>query len=170
MAGAFASHCLLKVSHKTHSASRDWDPSDSSHTLHSASLVLDWAEGHPHPPLSTGGAGRSWHESSWQRGSEAFGALQVDRAGREHVPSQSRLRLCLWKSSQHWMPGLVALMQAEVVPGKGLPPPAVFGGTGTIILRPRARCSLGHVRAQRGHGQGVQPWACAGSPARPGTC
>lgn len=112
MARAFASQCQLKECHETHSASRDWDPSDSSCTLHRASLVfptipvLDWAEGHPHPPLSTGplphavllrGAGRFWHESCWHRRSGICGALQVARAGREHVPSQPRLCLCLWK-------------------------------------------------------------------------
>lgn len=46
--------------------------------------------------------------------------------------------------------GWVALKQAEVVPGEGLPPPAVFGGTSTIVLRSRAWCSVGHVRAQPG--------------------
>lgn len=160
---SFRFHHQLKESRETHSASRDRDPRDSSCTLHRASLVssttagLDWAGGLPHPPLSTGplphavllrGAGRSWHESCWHRGSGVCGALQLPRAGGNASPL--RLCACLGRDAQHWMPELVALRQAEVVPGEGLPPPAVFGGAGTIVLSPWSRCSGGHVRAQPG--------------------
>lgn len=107
MARAFASHCQLKESQETHSASRDPDPSDSSCTLHWASLVsltlplilLSHA-------ILLRGAGRSWHESCQHRGSGSCRALQLPRAGQEHVLSQPWLCVCLGKNAQRWMPGL----------------------------------------------------------------
>lgn len=76
----------------------------------------------PHAVLLRG-AGTSWHESCQHRRSGVCRALQLPRAGREHAPSQPRLCVCMGRNVQHWMPGLVALKQIEVITGEGLPLP-----------------------------------------------
>lgn len=76
------------------------------------------------------------------------------------------LCVCLGKNTQPWMPGLVALKQAEVVLGRGC-----HLRLSLVALAPLSSAP-GHGAAgvMCGHSQGVQPWAGAGSPARPGTC
>lgn len=66
----------------------------------------------------------------------------------EHVPSWA---LCVSGEEYPALDAGAGSPQAgRGGPGEGLPPPAVFGGPGTIVLSPWSWCSGGHVRAQPG--------------------